>query len=84
MHALVFRGDYPPAYIRDFPACTGPGNLIRPIAPIVCSANHDARLPISAIQIRIKQYKFNTHLFWMTLVSISTPDYRLRGSFCRQ
>nr|DAG85075.1 MAG TPA: hypothetical protein [Caudoviricetes sp.] len=41
----------------------GPGNLIRPFANIVCSANHDARLPISAIKIRIKQYKFSTHLF---------------------
>ena len=42
-------------------------------------ANHTARLPISAIQIRIKQYKFNKHLFWIPLVSISTLDYRQRG-----
>ena len=50
-------------FIRDYPACTGQANLIRPIVPIVCSANHDARLPICAIQICIKQYKFNTYLF---------------------
>lgn len=56
----------------------GQANLIRPIVPIVCSANHDARLPISAIQIRIKQYKFNKHLFWMPQASISTSDYRQR------
>nr|DAJ70272.1 MAG TPA: hypothetical protein [Caudoviricetes sp.] len=41
----------------------GLANLIHPIAPKVCSANHDACLPISTIQIRIKQYKFSTHLF---------------------
>lgn len=69
-------------YIRDNPVCTGPENLIRSIATIVCNASHDARLPRRAIQIRIKQYKFNKHLFWMPLVSISTPDYRQRGSFC--
>jgi hypothetical protein len=49
-----------------------------PIGTLVCSANHDARLAISAIQIRIKQYKFNKHLFWMLQVSISTSDYRQR------
>ena len=48
-------------YIRDNPVCTGPENLIRSIATIVCNASHDARLPSRAIQIRIKQYKFNKH-----------------------
>ncbi|WP_447540103.1 hypothetical protein, partial [Klebsiella grimontii] len=56
----------------------GPGNLIRRIGTLVSSANHDARLAISAIQIRIKQYKFNKHLFWMPQASISTSDYRQR------
>lgn len=50
-----------PGYYRMY----GPGNLIRSIASITCSSNHNTRLPISAIQIRIKQYKFNKHLFWM-------------------
>ena len=46
-----------PEYYRMY----GPGNLIRSIASITCSSNHNTRLPISAIQIRIKQYKFNKH-----------------------
>lgn len=50
-----------PGYSRMY----GPGNLILSIAAIVCSANHNTRLPISAIQIHFKQYKFNKHLFWM-------------------
>lgn len=50
-----------PGYSRMY----GPGNLILSIAAIACSANHNTRLPISAIQIHFKQYKFNKHLFWM-------------------
>ena len=48
-----------PGYYRMY----GPGNFIRSIASITCSSNHNTRLPISAIQIRIKQYKFNKHFF---------------------
>lgn len=55
-----------------------PGNLIRPIATIVCSANYDARLLISAIQIRIKQYKLTSVFF-----GFPCRHFYLRSSLAR-